>query len=117
MNKSQLGRWGEEIAANHLAEQGYRLLERNVRTKHGEIDLVMLDGETLVFVEVKTRSQLVYGTPAESVTRRKQHKLRELALDYLRQQEVYFRSFRFDVCAVLYSPNQLVSIQHIPYAF
>lgn len=117
MKRSELGRWGEELAAHHLVEKGYSLLEKNVYSKHGEIDLIMLDGETLVFVEVKTRSQLTYGTPAESVTRRKQQKLRELALAYLQKQDRFYPDFRFDVCAILYAHNQLVNIEHIPHAF
>lgn len=117
MNRVELGRWGEEVAANYLTERGYKIVQRNVYLKNGEIDLIMLDGDTLVFVEVKTRSQLLYGTPAESVNRKKQQKLRELALAYFQLQGLYYSSFRFDVCSVVHSTGKPVEIQHIPYAF
>ncbi|HID55979.1 TPA: YraN family protein, partial [Candidatus Poribacteria bacterium] len=64
--KKEIGLLGEEIAADFLRRKGYRLLERNIRIGRGEIDLVALDGETLVFVEVKTRKGLRYGHPSES---------------------------------------------------
>ncbi|MGD8190183.1 YraN family protein [Brevibacillus ginsengisoli] len=117
MNRIELGRWGEEAAAHYLLKKRYLIVQRNVSFKHGEIDLIMLDGETLVFVEVKTRRQLTYGTPAEAVNRKKQQKLRELAITYLQQQDKFYSNFRFDVCAVLYSSDKPVVIQHIPHAF
>jgi putative endonuclease len=68
VNKQELGRWGELVAARHLEEQGYKVLARNFRTRYGEIDLVALLGETTVFVEVKARSGVGFGLPEESVT-------------------------------------------------
>lgn len=62
---------GEDFAASHLQQKGYKILHRNFRSKFGEIDIIALDGNTLVFVEVKTRWSKAYGYPEESVTSRK----------------------------------------------
>ncbi|MGC5327148.1 YraN family protein [Brevibacillus sp. SYSU BS000544] len=116
MNQRELGQWGEEIAASYLVKKGLKIVERNVQTRYGEIDIVALDRQTLVFVEVKTRRQARYGLPVESVTRKKQQKLRELALHYL-QMNKGASSFRFDVCSIVLAANQKYEIVHIPHAF
>ena len=77
--KQALGAYGEALAARHLVEQGMVLLDRNWRCEAGEIDLVLRDGEVLVVCEVKTRSSLAYGHPAEAVTPAKQQRIRRLA--------------------------------------
>ncbi len=69
--RSQLGTWGEHVALRSLRQRGFVLLARNVRTRYGELDLVLLDGNTLVAVEVKTRRSLRYGVPQESITQKK----------------------------------------------
>lgn len=96
----RLGREGETAAAAHLESMGYRLVARNVRYRHGEIDLVAMDGETLVFVEVKTRTGQGYGLPAESVTHRKQCQLIRLAETFLAGWTGRYAGCRFDVVAV-----------------
>lgn len=116
MNRRELGQRGEEIAATYLREKGLRIIERNVQTKHGEIDIVAIDRETLVFVEVKTRRQIKYGLPVESIHRKKQQKLRELALYYL-QANYHTKSFRFDVCSIIWAVDGIPQIIHIPHAF
>lgn len=116
MNRRELGQWGEEIAASYLVKKGLKIVERNVQIRSGEIDIVALDRQTLVFVEVKTRRQTKYGLPFESVTRKKQQKLRELALYYL-QMHKGASSFRFDVCSIVLPANQKYEIVHIPHAF
>jgi putative endonuclease len=77
--EQDLGRRGEELAARHLTERGYALVERNWRCREGEIDLVMTHAGTTVLVEVKTRAGLAYGHPLEAVTRAKAARLRVLA--------------------------------------
>lgn len=77
------GKRGELLAADYLRKQGYRLLDTNLRTRLGEVDIVAMDKQTLVFVEVRTRRGQAFGSAAESVTLRKQHKLRQLAEAYL----------------------------------
>lgn len=96
-----LGIEGENIAARHLAEQGCRIVERNYRYHRNEIDIIALDGETLCFVEVKTRSSIGKGYPAESVTLRKQKEIARAAAGYLAKLDNPWITCRFDVIAVL----------------
>ena len=100
MKNRDLGKLGEEMAAAHLTEKGYRILERNYRCPLGEVDLVARDGETLVFVEVKSRSSLAYGYPQEGVTASKKRKLEQLAVYYMGEKGWKGEQCRFDVAAV-----------------
>ena len=99
----RLGAVGEERAAAWYVAQGYAVLARNWRCREGEIDLVCAKGRTLVICEVKTRSSLAYGHPAEAVTPVKQQRLHRLALLWLAAPERPVRAdaLRFDVAAVL----------------
>lgn len=96
-----LGRIGEEAAAHHLKRQGYRILARNYRTGFAEVDLIVRRGTTLVFVEVKTRSSLRFGAPAEAISMEKQRRLSKAALDYMLQHNLEGHEARFDVVSVL----------------
>lgn len=78
-----MGAWGEDLALRYLIKHGYRLVERNYRTRRGEIDLILRKEGTLVFVEVKLRRGTGFGDPLEAVTLRKQATLRYLAERYL----------------------------------
>ncbi|MBU2262867.1 MAG: YraN family protein, partial [Proteobacteria bacterium] len=82
------GKTGEELAAAYLAEAGYRILERNYRCLFGEIDIVAQEGETLVFVEVKSRSSGAYGDPQLAVGRRKQQKISRISVHYLAERRL-----------------------------
>ncbi len=95
-----LGRSGEDHAAKHLAKHGYRVLERNYRTKQGEIDLIALDRDTVVFVEVKTRTNDAYGAPELAVDQRKQARMVQAALGYLKRKQLHQMPCRFDVVAI-----------------
>lgn len=95
------GRMGEEAAARFLEQRGWRILARNVRRRFGEIDIVALQGATVVFVEVKTRSSLRFGAPAEAVDARKRRRLSKTALDYLTREHLLGAPARFDVASVL----------------
>jgi len=95
-----LGARGERLAARHLRRQGYAIVQRNYRCRHGEIDLVALDGGVLVFVEVKTRAQSRFGTPLAAVDRRKQAQVARVAREFVRQHRLYDRAIRFDVVGV-----------------
>ncbi len=77
------GKIGEDVACGYLQEKGLKLLKRNYRTPYGEIDLIMRDGNVLVFVEVKYRTSDHWGDPLESVNRRKQYKIQSVADHYL----------------------------------
>ncbi|NLC59454.1 MAG: YraN family protein [Armatimonadetes bacterium] len=98
--KRSLGERGEQAAAAYLERAGYRIRERNYRTPRGEIDLVAEEGETLVFVEVKTRADVRRGQPREAVGRRKQLRMAWAAYHYL-EQHPEERPCRFDVVEVL----------------
>ena len=101
-NLRKIGSTYEKTAAQYLEKTGYRILERNFRCKSGELDLIALDGNVLVFLEVKYRKNAVYGTPAEAVTRAKQRTICKVAafyrLKYGVSQDV---PCRFDVVAIL----------------
>lgn len=96
---SAKGRAGEDRAVAFLEASGYRVLARNVRLPGGEIDAVALDGQTLVFVEVKLRRQAAFGSALSGVDQRKQAKLRRIAADYAQIVAPSAR-FRFDVVAL-----------------
>jgi putative endonuclease len=96
-----LGNRGEEIAAKYLEEQGYKILARNYRCLLGEIDIIACDNEDLVFIEVKTRTNLAFGLPQESITRSKQFRIRKIALHYLAEKRPLYSKYRFDVVSIL----------------
>ena len=98
--RKRLGAFGEQYARAHLGRSGYRIVESNVRLSSGEIDLVALEGETLVFIEVRTRRGDRLGTPEESITPRKGRKLAELAQEYLQAQGGPEPNWRIDVVAI-----------------
>lgn len=120
-HRRALGQKGEQIAEAYLLKKGYRILERNMRTRRGEIDLIARVGDTFVFVEVRTRTGHTFGTAAESVNWRKRQKLRELALAYLQTLSHPVPIFRFDVIGIHFEPGEAASrepqIQHIEHAF
>lgn len=99
-SRMELGSKGEELAVAFLKQRGYTILEKNFRCKFGEIDIIALERKTLVFVEVKTRSSLGFGSPQTSVTQKKQDQLTKVALFYLQKKQLFNREARFDVVAV-----------------
>jgi putative endonuclease len=99
-NRQRLGRLGEEAAVAALRSRGYRILERNVRLRRGEVDVIAEEHGDLVFVEVKARRSEAYGTPAEAVSPRKQRALAALAAAYCSRRGLGERACRFDVVEV-----------------
>jgi len=99
-NAATLGQRGENAAARFLRQLGYKIVARGYRDQLGELDLIALDGRTVVFVEVKTRTNHDAGHPAESITHDKQRRLTRLALLYLKRHRLLEQSARFDVIAV-----------------
>ena len=95
-----LGKWGENIAAEYLSGKGYTILERNLRTSHGEIDLLASELGVLVFVEVKTRSSKSYGYPEDSITGSKRTHLLASAQAYLQSRPDLEGDWRIDVVAI-----------------
>ncbi len=108
---------GEELALSFLTGLGYRLMERNYRCRFGEVDLIMQDGEELVFIEVKTRRSTKYGMPQDAVGAVKQKKIRRLAVQYMmyRRKEEY--QPRFDVIAITIDRAGNPTIDHFKNAF
>ncbi|MEW6771356.1 MAG: YraN family protein [Bacillota bacterium] len=117
--RKRLGKLAETLAAEHLRRKGYRILVQNYRCRCGEVDIVALDGRTLVFVEVRAKSTTGFGTPQESVGHRKQAKLREVARHYLASEQTRGTLCRFDVVAVQFDPKsgKVKEFEHIKNAF
>jgi len=111
-----LGQKGEDLASNHLLDEGYTILHRNWRYKKAEIDLIAMQGETLVFVEVKTRSYIYFGEPEDAVHYRKQDLLVSAAAAYMHLHEHEW-AYRFDVISILKETNQRFHIKHLIDAF
>jgi putative endonuclease len=113
--RRQLGRWGESVAAHHLEAKGYQIVARNWRCRQGEIDLVARAGDTLVFVEVKTRRGQAMGTPEEGVTSHKARKLLDVAQHYLYAHDLDDVAWQVDLVAVeLDKTGKLLRCEHIP---
>jgi putative endonuclease len=111
-----LGRQGEDAAARYLRRQGMKIVERNLRTPVGEIDLVVRNKSTLAFVEVKTRRGSAFGSPGEAVGPRKQRQIIQTARWYLNDSPHKDLQPRFDVVAIVVSGDNF-QIEHIPDAF
>lgn len=99
-NKS-IGGNGEDFAALILQTKGYEILERNYRTKLGEIDIIAKKDNVLHFVEVKTRTQKTYGYPAESVTEDKLNRIRKASQIYMFNKKIFWRNVSFDVFEIM----------------
>jgi len=117
MENVHFGHTGERRAAVFLESQGYTILERNYRTRLGEIDIVARDQDVLCFIEVKTRLSVDYGHPFEAVTPSKQRTVRRLASCYLLDHDIAHQSVRFDVVGILHEPGQEPVIELLKDAF
>ena len=115
--RQQLGESGEEIACRELGARGYAILARRYRTRHGEIDIVARDGDTIVFVEVKLKTTGEFGAAVESVTPWKQRRVAAMAVDYLARNRMTDRPCRFDVVAIDLLEGVEPRITVIPSAF
>lgn len=119
--RAAVGRYGEDVAARHLAASGLQVLERNwrspARDAGGEVDIVARDGDVLVICEVKTRRGTAFGTPLEAVTPRKAARIRRLARTWLSTHGGGFSAVRFDVVAVICPPSGAAIVEHVRGAF
>jgi putative endonuclease len=118
---NRLGQQGEELAAAHLRRQGFQILERNFRTRWGELDIVAFDGRTLAFCEVKTR-RLAHGNgrPFDAIHGRKRLQVRKMAGQWLleRSDHPYAEVLRFDAIGVSFDgAGTLMAIEHLEGAF
>ncbi len=114
-NNVAKGKYGESLAKDYLISKGYVILDKNYRSKMGEIDIVAKKGETLVFIEVKARTTIDYGYPFESVNRRKQEKILKSSLLYIRQKKLFDYQLRYDIIEIYLAKE--VKINHIENAF
>lgn len=99
-SKQEVGRAGEDAAAGWYQARGFRVLDRNWRVRNGEIDLICSDGVVMVFCEVKTRTSSRFGRGVEAVDRRKQQRIRSLAVQWLQAAHRPHLDVRFDVADV-----------------
>jgi putative endonuclease len=113
------GRWGEKQAEKFLKRSGFKILGRRVRAgKHDEMDLVVRQDDTMVFVEVKTRKNETFGRPASAVNREKRRKLSRAAVAFLKKRKLRPPYIRFDIVEVIGSPGNVApEIRHIENAF
>lgn len=114
MNRQERGAQGEAFALSYLQKRGYALLAKNFRALRCEVDLILRDGETIVFAEVKARTSAAYGLGREAVTPAKQRNIAKAAEAYLAAHSLAEASVRFDVLEVDLMSN---SVTHIPGAF
>ena len=116
MNTVRIGKQGEDLAAQYLQKQGLELLQRNFRTKGGEIDLIARDGNVLVFIEVKTSRSSHFHPPETWVDERKQSQIIRVAEAYLQKYVDTEQDCRFDIIAVSMAPHSY-NVRHIKNAF
>jgi len=115
--KQHTGNKGEDYTCDFLVEKNFKIIERNYRYGHGEIDIVAKDKNVLVFVEVKTRKNLEFGEPISAITRGKQRQIRKIAEAYLIEHGISDIDCRFDVVGVLLRGNERAKLDHIENAF
>jgi putative endonuclease len=105
MEEKELGKKGEEVALRFLERNGYKIVEKNYVCKMGEMDIIAREKDTLVFVEVKTRTSMAFGPPQLAVNSTKQMQLSKVALYFLKEKRLEEVKARFDVVAVLLRPR------------
>jgi putative endonuclease len=115
--RRRLGVAGEDAVARWYQAAGYDVLDRNWRCRDGELDLVAIRGDALVFCEVKTRASARFGSPFEAVTPTKQRRLRNLALRWLAEHGTHRRTLRFDVASVTRTSTDELTIEVLEGAF
>jgi len=117
VTKKERGEQGERLAERHYLENGYRVLARNYRIRAGEVDLVILKNNTVVFAEVRGRENLQYGLPEETVTLSKQKKIIKTSLSFLCKYKLFDCDVRFDVYCVIWGEKKPVRSYLIENAF
>lgn len=117
LSSQALGKSGEELAQKFLKKKKYRIITQGYRLFRGEIDIIAYEGDTLVFIEVKTRRRSQFGEPEESVTLSKQKQIQKIAQGFLTYNHLENAKCRFDVLAVTCNENQEYNIRHFKDAF
>lgn len=116
-NKRNTGSYGEDLACKFLQQHRYQIIERNFFYGHGEIDIIAKDGDELVFVEVKYRTNLEFGPPELSISKGKQKLIRRTAEAYLYEKGIKDQDCRIDLIAILHLKDEKPKINHIINAF
>lgn len=107
------GNIGEELAAKYLIKNSYQILERNFHTRFGEIDIICKKKDTIIFIEVKTKTSINYGTPEEMINQNKINKIQKMANVYLTTKRLHNYSIRLDAIAITLDGNgQVQSFNH-----
>jgi len=114
-NHIDLGRRGEELARRHLLLQNMSILTSNYTFRKGEIDVIAMDGQELVFVEVKTRNSNYFGEPYQAVNRTKQRQIIKVANQFIQERKLNY-DVRFDIISIVINNHQ-TKVQHIKNAF
>jgi putative endonuclease len=118
IGKKSLGQRGEDAAARYLRRHGYRILAQGHDSRLGELDIIAVEDRTVVFIEVKTRSSDEAGQPAEAIDARKERRMTQAALAYLKSQRLLNCAARFDVIAITWPGDaRRPSIEHYKNAF
>ncbi len=116
-HRIRLGKWGEGVAVRFLQEKGYVLVATNHRCRWGEVDIVAQEGDDLVFVEVRTRRSVLYGTPEESIAAAKARKLVATAQEFLQAHDQVHAGWRIDLIAIrLDGDRRVQDITHLRHA-
>lgn len=117
-NSKDIGNWAENLACEHLQQQGWHILARNFHCRGGELDIVAKQQQTLAFIEVKYRRSMAYGGPLSTITQSKRQRLIVAAQRYLQQQPQYKPyQARFDLIAICGRPEQQLELQWLPSIF
>ena len=111
-----LGRASERLAANYLEDRGYRILERNYRVGHKEVDLIASRAGTIAFIEVKARSSLAYGHPLDAITWAKRREIEHVARVWIAARGRPPSTYRFDAIAICWA-NGRAEVEHVPNAW
>lgn len=115
---NELGKWGEDEAALYLEDEGYVIIERDWKIGRRDLDIIAMspDGQTLVIVEVKTRTEEEYQKPEEAVDRRKMRNLAVAANAYAKECQID-KNMRFDIISIVGKGHQVISLEHLKDAF
>jgi len=114
--KKDKGKIGEDIAVKFLSRKGYKILKRNYRYGHGEIDIIAMDKDVLIFVEVRMKLSDKFGSPEDSITIKKREQLKKIANAFIQMNDVNFSECRFDVIGITFKDGKF-NINHIENAF
>ena len=109
---NELGKWGEDLAADYLQRKGYTIIERDWKSGKRDLDIIAQDGNVIVFVEVKTRRNRLYGEPEESVDYHKLQNLQQAISHYLKFKHIR-QEIRFDIISIVGTVGTDPDIQHI----